>query len=70
MKKLALLAVIAFSFTAISCKQEANVETTETETTVDSVNAEVDSTNVEAPATAADSVENVTVDSTATAGEL
>ncbi|MBQ0146960.1 MAG: hypothetical protein KBS93_00695 [Flavobacteriaceae bacterium] len=69
MKKFALLAIAALSFSIISCKEETKVETTETEVTVDSLNAEVDTVITEVPETAADSVENVTVDSAATTTE-
>ena len=69
MKKFALLAIVALSFSVISCKEETKVETTETEVTVDSLNAEVDTIITEVPETAADSVENVTVDSAATTTE-
>ncbi|MBF0597769.1 hypothetical protein [Faecalibacter rhinopitheci] len=69
MKKFALLAIAALSFSVISCKEETKVETTETEVTVDSLNAEVDTVITEVPETAADSVENVTVDSAATTTE-
>lgn len=60
MKKLALFAFAAISFTAISCKQEPTSVGEPTTVIEDSVNVE----KAEIPA--ADSVEGVTVDSSKT----
>ena len=61
MKKFALLAIAALSFSVISCKEETKVEPTEeVEVVVDS--AVVDSTATETPEVAADSVDNVVVE--------
>lgn len=67
MKKFALLAIAALSFSVSSCKEENKVESTETEVTIDSLNAEMDTVVTETPEVPADSVENVTVDSTSVA---
>jgi len=70
MKKIALLAIAALSFTVISCKEGDKVEQTETEVVVDSIvldSVATDSTTIETPEAPADSVENVVVEETVTA---
>ena len=68
-KFFALVAVATLSLGAVSCGEKN--ETTEVETSVDTLNVvdtvAVDTVAVETPETPADSVENVTVDSTAAA---
>jgi hypothetical protein len=64
MKNLALVAIVALSFTAISCNGNKEADTTVEEVeVVDSLNAEMDSVVVETPEVSADSVENVIIDS-------
>ncbi|QTV06771.1 hypothetical protein [Faecalibacter bovis] len=68
----ALVAVATLSLGAVSCGEKT--ETTDVETVVDSAvfatdSVSLDSTAVETPGVAADSVENVTVDSTAATTE-
>lgn len=70
MKNLALVAIVALSFTAISCNGNKEVEAPVEEVeVVDTLNAAIDSTAVETPEVSADSVENVITDSAAVSEE-
>lgn len=70
MKNLALVAIVALSFTAISCNGNKEVESPVEEVeVVDTLNAAIDSTAVETPEVSADSVENVITDSAAVSEE-
>ncbi|HEY4539633.1 MAG TPA: hypothetical protein VIG94_06460 [Faecalibacter sp.] len=70
MKNLALVAIVALSFTAISCNGNKEVEAPVEEVeVVDTLNAAIDSTAVETPEVSADSVENVIIDSAAVSEE-
>ncbi len=67
MKKFALLAIATLSFTVISCKEEAKVEPVEevvdsASIVIDSAAVVTDSTATETPEAAADSVDNVVIE--------
>jgi hypothetical protein len=62
MKKFALLAIAALSFSVISCKEEPKVEPVEEVEVVDSTAIVTDSTATETPEVAADSVDNVVIE--------
>ena len=62
MKKFALLAIAALSFSVISCKEEPKVEPVEEVEVVDSTAIVTDSAATETPEAAADSVDNVVIE--------
>ena len=70
MKNLALVTIVALSFTAISCNGNKEVETpVEGVEVIDSLNAANDTVTVETPEISADSVENVIADTVSSSEE-